>query len=114
MLSTVDGRSHVDGLLDLCVDMLDVSGASIAVIGDGQHLGNFAATSVAIAAVDDLQFGLGEGPCILADRELGAVLEPNLACVNGDWPAYAAAALAHGIAAVFAFPCMSGPSALGC
>jgi ANTAR domain len=113
MLSTVDGQARVDGLLGLCVDMLDVSGASIAVIGDGQHLGSFAATSVAIAAVDDLQFGLGEGPCISADRQLGAVLEPNLACVKGWWPAYAAAALDQGIAAVFAFPLHVGAVRLG-
>ena len=70
------------GCSSLCVEMLDVSGASIAVIGDGQHLGSFAATSAAAATVDDLQFSLGEGPCISADGRLGAVLEPDLATAD--------------------------------
>jgi len=112
-LATVDGGSRVDGLLELCTQMLDVSGASIAVIGDGQHLGNFAATSEVVATVDDLQFSLGEGPCISADGSLGAVLEPDLAKAAGEWPAFAAAAISYGIVAVFAFPLHVGAVRLG-
>ena len=111
-LAAPDG-ARVERLLDLCVELLDVSGASVAVIRDGQHLGSFATTSSSMAAVDDLQFSLGEGPCIAADRAQGAILEPDLVEAAGAWPAFAAAALAQGIAAVFAFPLNVGPVRLG-
>jgi len=113
MLATADGSPPVEGLLALCVEMLSISGASIAAIRDGQHLGRFASTSMAIAEVDDLQFTLGEGPCLSADRGLGPVLEPDLATADGEWPAFAAAALAHDVAAVFAFPLHVGAVRLG-
>ena len=113
-LTVVDGASPIDALLELCVEMLDVSGASIAVIGDGQHLGSLATTSGGSAdVVDELQFSMGEGPCISADRSLGPVLEPDLETAIGIWPAFGPAALSHGVAAVFAFPLRVGAIHLG-
>ena len=68
-LGDVEGPPVLDRLLLLCVDMLSVTGASLAVIGDGQHRGAIAVSSPAAGGkVDDLQFGvLGEGPCLAAD-----------------------------------------------
>ena len=62
-----EGPPVLDRLLALCVEMLSVTGASLAVIGDGQHRGAFAVSSPAYGEVDDLQFALGEGPCLAAD-----------------------------------------------
>ena len=108
-------QSHVEGLLDLCVDMLDVSGASIALIGDGQHLGNFAATSVAIAVGGRPAVRRsGRGRASRPIGEPGAVLEPDLACANGDWPASRPRRWLTGSRRRSCSPCMSGRSALGC
>ena len=98
MLATVDEQSHVDGLLELCVDMLDISGASIAVIGDGQHLGNFAATSVAIAAVTTCSSGSGRGRASRPTVRWAPSCEPDLAGAPAIGPRSRPAALAHGIA----------------
>ena len=89
VLGDVDGPPVLDRFLVLCVDMLSVTGAAIAVIGDGQHLGAVAVSDWAYRAVDDLQFALGEGPCIAADRSTGPVLEPDLVLAVAQWPAFA-------------------------
>ncbi len=93
--------------------MLSVTGAVIAVIGDGQHRGAVAVSDEAHGAVDDLQFSLGEGPCIAADRSVAPVLEPDLASAVELWPAFVPAVLGHGIRAAFAFPLRMGAVHVG-
>ena len=112
-LGGVGGAPVLDRLVVLCVDMLSVTGAVIAVIADGQHRGAVAVSDQAYGVVDDLQFSLGEGPCIAADRSDGPVLEPDLAGAVALWPAFVPAALGHGIRAVFAFPLRIGAVHVG-
>jgi hypothetical protein len=112
-LAGVDGQLAIERLLELSVEMLATSGASVAVVGDGEHVGALAVAGSVSAEVDDLQFSLGEGPCIAADLSLGPVLEPDLALAVGQWPAFAPAALALGVAAAFAFPLRVGSVHLG-
>jgi GAF domain-containing protein len=107
-LGDVDGPPVLDRLLVLCVDMLSVTGAGIAVIRDGQHRGAVAVSDGVSGAVDDLQFTLGEGPSIAADGSAGPVLEPDLVLAVAQWPAFAPAALGKGVQAVFAFPLRMG------
>lgn len=113
VLGDVGGAPVLERLVILCVDMLSVTGAVIAVIGDGQHRGAVAVSDRAYGAVDDLQFSLGEGPCITADRSAGPVLEPDLASAVEVWPAFVQAALGHGVRAAFAFPLRIGAIHLG-
>jgi hypothetical protein len=112
-LGDVGGAPVLDRLVVLCVDMLSVTGAGIAVIGDGQHRGAIAVSDQAHGAVDDLQFSLGEGPCIAADRSAGPVLEPDLDLAVNQWPAFVPAALGHGVRAAFAFPLRMGAVPVG-
>jgi GAF domain-containing protein len=113
VLGDLDGPPVLDRLVSLCVDMLSVSGAGIAVIGNGQHRGAVAVSDVAYGVVDDLQFSLGEGPCIAADRSTGPVLEPDLALALGQWPAFVPAALGKGVRAAFSFPLRIGAIHVG-
>jgi GAF domain-containing protein len=113
VLSDVGGAPVLDRLVVLCVDMLSVTGAVIAVIGDGQHRGAIAVSDRAHGAVDDLQFSLGEGPCIAADRSAGPVLEPDLDLAVDQWPAFVPAALTNGVRAAFAFPLRIGAVHVG-
>jgi hypothetical protein len=62
--------------------------------------------------VADIQFRLGEGPCIEAHTRATAVLEEDLGDVD-RWPAHARAALAAGVRAVFVFPLRMGGISLG-
>jgi ANTAR domain len=113
VLGDVDGPPLLDRLVVLCVDMLSVTGAGIAVIRDGQHQGAVAVSDRVAGAVDDLQFTLGEGPSIAADRSAGPVLEPDLAFALAQWPAFAPAALGEGVRAAFAFPLRIGAIHVG-
>ena len=103
----------VDGVVAVCVDLLRVTGAGIALIGNGQHRGAIAVSDPGLAAVDELQFSLGEGPCLDADRQGRPVLEPDLNRAQRQWPAWTPAAMAEGIHAAFAFPLQVGGAHLG-
>lgn len=82
------------------------------------HPAGLVAASDGVAVVlEDLQFTLGEGPCVDASRTGRPV--PDLAasdpCVGaaGRWPASTREALAAGAAAVFALPLRTGAIRLG-
>ena len=64
--------------------------------------------------VEELQFTVGEGPCLEAHRSGGPVLMPDLAvAARNRWPGYAPAAQDLGVRAVFAFPLQVGAARLG-
>jgi ANTAR domain len=64
--------------------------------------------------LEDLQFDLGEGPCVDSVRARGPVLEADLAGAGfGRWPAYAPAAYQLGARGVFAFPLHVGAVSVG-
>lgn len=112
-----DRRSGTDvgvRLCDVCVDVLDVDGAGIMLMTDGEHRGTLGVSNAVMNVVEDLQFTLGEGPCIDAYRSAVPVLEPDLdrPAVN-RWPAFSGPAVDAGVRAVFGFPLLSGTSTLG-
>jgi hypothetical protein len=74
----------------------------------------FASDEVA-AALDDLQFTLGEGPCVRAWTGGTPVLAADLTAPESlmRWPVFAAAATAAGAVALFAFPLQVGAIRLG-
>lgn len=113
VLGGSDDRAAVARLLDATVEILPIEGASVAVVGDGEHLGTLAVAGEGAAAVDDLQFDLGEGPCVSVDHSQRNILEPDLAFAGVLWPAFAPAAVALGVGAVFAFPLRVGAVRLG-
>jgi GAF domain-containing protein len=99
--------------LDAGASVLHADGAVVALVGDGDHRGSVAATDARYAAIDELQFNFGQGPCVDADRAMKPVLEPDLELAVGLWPAFAPAAMKHGIRAVFSFPLRVGATRLG-
>jgi GAF domain-containing protein len=56
-----------------------------------------------VHALDELQYGLGEGPCLTALRELTIVHIPHLK-EETRWPRYTAAAWAEGIGSILSVP----------
>jgi hypothetical protein len=96
------------------VALVDASGAGVSLMADhGIH--SFAAASDAVSRrIEELQFTLGEGPCLDAFSTGQPVLVPDLSESARDrWPIYTAEAQAVGIRAVFAFPIQIGGSRLG-
>lgn len=100
-------------LLEACIELLPVAGASVALVHDGQHQGSLASAGAPAVLVDELQFDLGEGPTLVAQATPGPVLEADLALATALWPAFAPAAVALGVAAAFAFPLRVGTVSLG-
>lgn len=115
------GAGDADGLAGwlqrLCaaaVRALPASGAGVSVIDRRGFTELTAASDAESEYLEELQFTLGEGPCVDALTGRRPVLEPDLG--NGAtqrWPVYAPAALERGVRAVFAFPLQVGAARLG-
>jgi hypothetical protein len=97
-----------------CRAALSVDGVGLALMNDAGHQGVVAATDGSATLMEDLQFTLGEGPCMDASRERRPFLQPDLArTANLRWPGFGPAVLDAGIAAIFAFPLQVGAIRLG-
>jgi hypothetical protein len=109
-----DPGTLVQRLCQDCADTLPITGVGMALMNDSGHQGVIAATDGVARVMEDLQFTLGEGPCVDASRSRSPVLQPDLAMsALGRWPAFAPQALEAGIAAIFAFPLQVGAIRLG-
>ncbi len=91
-----------------------MSGAGIMLMSDEVALGSVCTTNEVSALIEDLQFSLGEGPCVDAYRQGRPVLEPDLADPETPrWLAFSPPALAANARAVFGFPLQVGAVRLG-
>jgi len=66
-------------LCDVCAEITVMSGAGIMLMSDDVPLGSVCATNEVSRIIEDLQFTLGEGPCVDAYNTGRPVLEPDLA-----------------------------------
>lgn len=113
-----DDRPGVVGWMQrLCraaATALPATGVGVSVMdGEGQPA-TVAASGPHSATVEDLQFVVGEGPCIDAYRDGRPVFAPDLTvAARVRWPGYAPAAQEHGVRAAFAFPLQIGAARLG-
>lgn len=96
------------------VDTLDVSGAGVSMMTSDGVRGVCAASDPHSEVLEELQFTLGEGPCVDAYASRRPVLVPVLADgAMTRWPVYAPTVHAKGLRAVFAFPLQVGGARLG-
>ncbi|WP_336922167.1 GAF and ANTAR domain-containing protein [Aquipuribacter sp. SD81] len=114
----VSGRSAVPlvrQLVDACARRLPVSGVGLVIMDRGQPVGVVAASDRLAQGMEDLQFTLGEGPCVEAAHTGRPVLLPDLerSGVRARWPGFVPEALDRGVHAVFALPLRVGAIALG-
>lgn len=101
-------------LVDACAGALSVSGAGIALMTDAGPAGTVAVTDRVASIMEELQFTLGEGPCVDSSLWGRPVLQPDLAATGpARWPGFSAGALEAGIGAVFALPLRVGGIRLG-
>ena len=111
-------RGATDRLDRLCSALtrsLPATGVGVSLLTEDTHGGwPVAASDAASRMLEELQFTLGEGPCLDAFTSRRPVLEPDLPVHGmGRWPAYAPAAQEHGVRAVFAFPLQVGAARAG-
>tara|TARA_B100000519_G_scaffold63072_1_gene53587 strand:- start:373 stop:1086 length:714 start_codon:yes stop_codon:yes gene_type:complete len=108
LLSAVDGRRGIDAadrLCETCVALFDVDAAAISLVFDGATNGTLGCSDEQARAYDEVQFTVGEGPC-LESVALGApVLVTDLADrTERRWPLYGPALLEMRIRGVYAIP----------
>jgi hypothetical protein len=109
-----DGTGLPASLAAACVRSLSVTGVGLALMTDDGPAGIVAATDGAARELEELQFTLGEGPCVDASGTGRPVLQPDLAATAPlRWPAFAGGALEAGVRAVFAFPLRVGAIRVG-
>lgn len=103
-----------DRLCAVCAAAVDVAGAGIMLMAGDVQRGSICTTGPVSARIEELQYALGEGPCVDAYEESRPVHEPDLAHPRARrWPAFSEAALELGVGAVFAFPLQVGAARLG-
>lgn len=92
-----------------------VNGGWVSVMSDPARRVLAHATDQRAAGLDELQFMLGEGPCVDAFTSGGPVLVADLDAAGWRerWPGFTIAAVQAGAGAVFAFPLASGAIRVG-
>ena len=114
VLAGEPGETLPQRLCVACVRSLPVTGAGLTLMSAGGAEGVVAATDGLAATMEDLQFTLGEGPCMDAARLSRPVLQPDLSRTGPvRWAGFGAAAVEAGVGAIFAFPVQAGGIRLG-
>jgi len=114
MAGSPDGTTLPHRLVTSCAADLPVTGAGLAWMTDDGPAGTFAATDGPARVMEELQFSLGEGPCVDSSAMGSPVLQADLARTGmARWPAFTAGAIDAGIRAIFALPLQVGGIRLG-
>jgi GAF domain-containing protein len=101
-------------LCEVCMKVTSMTGAGIMLMSGELPLGSACSTGEVSALIEDLQYTLGQGPCVDAYKLDRPVLEPDLADPEiPRWPAFAGPAVTAGVRAVFGFPIGVGAVRLG-
>lgn len=108
LIAAVDGRRGVDAadrLCKACVLLLDVDAAAISLVFDGANTGTLGSSGVQATEYDELQFTLGEGPCLESVALRAPILVADLSDpADRRWPLYGPAMLDMQIRGVHAIP----------
>lgn len=96
------------------LDLLPVTGVSIAVFSTEARHSTIYASDVVAARIDELQFDLGEGPSFESVRTTKPTLLGNLGDNRGErWPMFAAGVADTTARALFVFPLVMGAMSVG-
>lgn len=109
------GIAAADRLCEACVTLFSVDAVAISLVFDGANTGTLGASGDWARVLDELQFTLGEGPCLESVSLRAPVLVVDLAAEvgTGRWPAYGPALLAQHIGGVYAMPVLVAGEYIG-
>ena len=106
-------RSSTARLCTACVEVLDVTGAGITIMGGGEG-GPICVSDSTVAALEDLQYTIGQGPCRDAFSSGVSVHAPRLdIAASTKWPSFVSLAQSSGYGAVFAYPLITAGAKVG-
>jgi hypothetical protein len=111
---TEHDHDPVHALCLACTDVLGVTGAGLMLMSGGRSLGCVGVSDRVTEAVEQVEYTVGQGPCVTAFRSAAPVLDADLAD-DGivGWPEFRRGALAAGVCAAFGFPLLIGRLCIG-
>jgi hypothetical protein len=113
-LGRKNGELHTRRLCEVCAEVTGMSGAGIMLMSGDVPRGSVCTTNDVSALIEELQYGLGEGPCVDAFNQDRPVLEPDLARpATPRWVAFTGPAVEAGVRGIFGFPLQVGAVRLG-
>jgi GAF domain-containing protein len=108
------GDIETQRLCDVCAEVTCVTGAGIMLMSGDIPRGPVCTTDAVSSLIEQLQYDLGEGPCVDAYHSDRPVSEPDLANpTTARWLAFTGPAIDAGARAVFGFPLHVGAVRLG-
>ncbi len=112
LLTQFPTQHILDHLVERIVGILPITSAGVTLIGERREPRFIAASDERALRYERLQSDIGEGPCVAAFDSGEPVSVADLASEE-RFPAFATAALAAGLGAVFTFPLHHGERRLG-
>lgn len=101
-------------LCGACPELVGVSGAGIMLMSGDVPRGSLCASDDVSHLIEELQYTMGEGPCVDAYQHDRVVIEPDLADpATPRWVAFTPRAVRAGVRAIFGFPLRVGTVRLG-
>ena len=101
-------------LCTACAEVTEMTGAGIMLMSGDVPRGSVCTTGDVSHLIEELQYTLGEGPCVDAYNDDVPVLEPDLGNPkSARWLAFTPPAVAAGIRGIFGFPMQIGAVRLG-
>ena len=115
LLSSGNGSEpEVTRLCEVCAEVAGMSGAGIMLMTGNEQQGSVSSSNAVSNLIEELQYTLGEGPCVDAYHQGSPVHEPDLVePQRPHWLAFSPSAVEAGARAVFAFPLQVGSVRLG-
>lgn len=108
------GELETQRLCDVCAEATGATGAGIMLMSGDIPRGSVCTTDAVSTVIEQLQYELGEGPCVDAYHQDRPVSEPDLAdALTPRWLAFTGPAVDAGARAVFGFPLQVGAVRLG-
>ena len=113
-LSDGEGPWAAARLCEVCPRIAGVEGAGVMLMSGDIPSGSLCTSDDVSQLIEELQYTLGEGPCVDAYQKDMVVSEPDLADPETvRWFAFTPPALQAGVRAVFGFPLRVGTVRLG-
>jgi len=101
-------------MCEVAAEVTNMTGAGIMLMSGDMPRGSLCTTNDTSDLIEQLQYTLGEGPCVDACLSDRPVLEPDLAHpAVSRWLAFSGPALNAGVLAIFGFPLRVGAIRLG-
>lgn len=109
-----DGVGETARLCEVCAEVTGATGAGLMLMSGDVPRGSVCSSDSVSALIEELQFSLGEGPCVDAYHQDQPVMEPDLARpTTPRWFGFTERAVEAGARAVFGFPLHVGAVRLG-